>query len=178
LESAEAAAPEAELALLGDKALLFSPSGRSFIAYRVRGRRWIAMGEPAGLAAERLELLWAFAQLADSYGGAAACSPCAPGSTFVSAERGCAPSAALAPGPTDASFYLSGAQAEGVAAFSATGAAGLTYAANVLGASSGIGEASARHAAEAGYNICGVYLGRSRGDMGDRDRLGATARRG
>lgn len=71
LESAEAAAPEAELALLGDKALLFSPSGRSFIAYRVRGRRWIAMGEPAGLAAERLELLWAFAQLADSYGGAA-----------------------------------------------------------------------------------------------------------
>ncbi|WP_415288561.1 GNAT family N-acetyltransferase [Brevundimonas sp. S1H14] len=71
LRSAELAAPEAELALLGDKALLFSPSGRSFIAYRVRGRRWIAMGEPAGLAAERLELLWTFAQLADSYGGAA-----------------------------------------------------------------------------------------------------------
>ena len=71
LASAELAPPEAELALLGDKALLFSPSGRSFIAYRVRGRRWIAMGEPAGLRSERLELLWAFALLADSYGGAA-----------------------------------------------------------------------------------------------------------
>lgn len=71
LEAADAAAPEARLALLGDKALLFSPSGRSFIAYRVRGRRWIAMGEPAGLRAERTALLWAFAELADSYGGAA-----------------------------------------------------------------------------------------------------------
>jgi len=50
---------------------LFSPSGRSFIAYRVRGRRWIAMSEPAGLKEERLELLWAFAEMADSYGGAA-----------------------------------------------------------------------------------------------------------
>jgi phosphatidylglycerol lysyltransferase len=70
LAEADTATPEANLALLGDKALLFSPSGRSFIAYRVRGRRWIAMGEAAGLKAERLELLWAFAELADSYGGA------------------------------------------------------------------------------------------------------------
>ena len=70
LAEADTASPEAGLALLGDKALLFSPSGRSFIAYRVRGRRWIAMGEPAGLREERLELLWAFAEMADSYGGA------------------------------------------------------------------------------------------------------------
>lgn len=71
LAEGERAAPEAWLAALGDKALLFSPSGRSFLAYRVRGRRWIAMGEPAGLKSERLALLWAFAELADSYGGAA-----------------------------------------------------------------------------------------------------------
>jgi lysylphosphatidylglycerol synthetase-like protein (DUF2156 family) len=71
LAEAERAAPEAWLAALGDKALLFSPSGRSFLAYRVRGRRWIAMGEPAGLKSERLALLWTFAELADSYGGAA-----------------------------------------------------------------------------------------------------------
>ncbi|HEY1072237.1 phosphatidylglycerol lysyltransferase domain-containing protein [Brevundimonas sp.] len=70
LAEADTASPEANLALLGDKAMLFSPSGRSFIAYRVRGRRWIAMGEPAGLKSERLELLWAFAEMADSYGGA------------------------------------------------------------------------------------------------------------
>src|SRR5690606_32034534 len=69
LMSAEVASPEARLALLGDKALLFSPSRQSFLAYRVRGRRWIAMGEPAGLISERLELLWSFAELADSYGG-------------------------------------------------------------------------------------------------------------
>lgn len=70
LDQADTAPPEAQLALLGDKALLFSPSGATFIAYRVRGRRWIAMGEPAGLRSERLELLWAFAEMADSYGGA------------------------------------------------------------------------------------------------------------
>lgn len=71
LDAAQAASPEAWLAMLGDKALLFSPSGRSFLAYRVRGRRWIVMGEPAGLKEERRELLWNFAEMADSYGGAA-----------------------------------------------------------------------------------------------------------
>lgn len=70
LAEAEIAMPEAELALLGDKAILFSPSGYSFLTYSVRGRRWMAMGEPAGLKSERLDLLWAFAELADSYGGA------------------------------------------------------------------------------------------------------------
>ncbi|WP_292225182.1 GNAT family N-acetyltransferase [Brevundimonas sp.] len=71
LDAAEEATPEAWLAMLGDKALLFSPSGRSFLTYRVRGRRWIVMGEPAGLKEERRELLWNFAEMADSYGGAA-----------------------------------------------------------------------------------------------------------
>jgi len=71
LAEADHATPEAWLATLGDKTLLFSPSGRSFLAYRVRGRRWIAMGEPAGLKSERQDLLWAFAELADSYGGSA-----------------------------------------------------------------------------------------------------------
>ncbi len=71
LQTADTATPEAWLAMLGDKALMFSPSGSSFLAYRVRGRRWIAMGEPAGLKSERLELLWSFAEMADSYGGAA-----------------------------------------------------------------------------------------------------------
>jgi lysylphosphatidylglycerol synthetase-like protein (DUF2156 family) len=71
LAQADRATPEAWLAGLGDKTLLFSPSGNSFLSYRVRGRRWIAMGEPAGLKSERLALLWAFAELADSYGGAA-----------------------------------------------------------------------------------------------------------
>ena len=70
LKVADSATPEAWLAMLGDKALMFSPSGSSFLAYSVRGRRWIAMGEPAGLKSERRELLWSFAETADSYGGA------------------------------------------------------------------------------------------------------------
>ena len=71
LAQADYAPSEGWLATLGDKTLLFSPTGRTFIAYRVRGRRWIAMGEPAGLKSERLDLLWAFAEVADSYGGSA-----------------------------------------------------------------------------------------------------------
>jgi phosphatidylglycerol lysyltransferase len=71
LAAADSATPEAWLAMLGDKALMFSPSGASFLAYRVRGRRWIAMGEPAGLKSERRELLWSFTETADSYGGSA-----------------------------------------------------------------------------------------------------------
>lgn len=70
LRAGEGVTPDAWLALLGDKALMFSPSGRSFLAYRVRGRRWIVMGEPAGPAEERLPLLWALAETADSFGGA------------------------------------------------------------------------------------------------------------
>jgi len=71
LSRADQAAPEAWLAALGDKALLFSDSGDSVLAYRVIGRRWIVMGEPAGRADERQALLWRLAALADSYGGAA-----------------------------------------------------------------------------------------------------------
>lgn len=71
LAEADRAPPEAWLAALGDKTLMFSSSGRSMLAYRVRGRRWIAMGEPAGLEAERRALLWDFAEQADSYGASA-----------------------------------------------------------------------------------------------------------
>lgn len=70
LRQADRAEPEAWLATLGDKALMFSPSGRSFLAYRVIGRRWIVMGEPAGAVEERRDLLWAFAEAADGYGAA------------------------------------------------------------------------------------------------------------
>lgn len=69
LQAGDGVLPDGWLAMLRDKALMFSPSGRSFIAYRVRGRRWIAMGEPVGPQEERLPLLWCFTELADSYGG-------------------------------------------------------------------------------------------------------------
>jgi phosphatidylglycerol lysyltransferase len=56
------------LALLGDKALLFSESGRSFIMYGVSRRSWVAMGDPVGAPEEREELVWRFRDLADHAG--------------------------------------------------------------------------------------------------------------
>jgi len=55
----------ANLALLGDKSLLFSDSGRSFLMYGVAHRCWVAMGDPVGSAEEREELVWSFRELAD-----------------------------------------------------------------------------------------------------------------
>ena len=57
------------LALLGDKALLFSPTEKSFLMYGVKGRSWIAMGDPVGEEQETEELIWEFKNLAERYGG-------------------------------------------------------------------------------------------------------------
>ena len=59
----------ANLALLGDKALLFSATGRSMIMYGVAGRSWIALGDPLGHESERAELAWRFRERADHHGG-------------------------------------------------------------------------------------------------------------
>jgi len=67
LASAEAAEASSNLALLGDKRFLFSASGESFLMFGVRGRSWIALGGPVGRRDERLELFWAFRELADSH---------------------------------------------------------------------------------------------------------------
>ena len=66
-----ALAPETmgNLALLGDKSLLFSDSGRSMIMYAVAGRSWVALGDPLGLDSERSELAWRFRESADRHGG-------------------------------------------------------------------------------------------------------------
>lgn len=63
------AASGAQLALLGDKRLLFNAAGTGFVMYGVAGRSWVAMGDPVGEGAERRELAWAFRQLADQHGG-------------------------------------------------------------------------------------------------------------
>jgi phosphatidylglycerol lysyltransferase len=59
----------AHLAVLGDKSLLFSESGRSFLMYAVSGRSWIALGDPVGPRSEQAELLWRFREEVDRYGG-------------------------------------------------------------------------------------------------------------
>lgn len=67
LAAAEVSRPISNLALLGDKRFLFSPSGETFLMFGVRGRSWIALGAPVGRRDERLELLWRFRELADAH---------------------------------------------------------------------------------------------------------------
>jgi phosphatidylglycerol lysyltransferase len=57
------------LALLGDKRFLFSPSDRAMIMYAVSGQSWIAMGEPIGPEEELPDLVWSFHSMCDRHGG-------------------------------------------------------------------------------------------------------------
>ena len=72
----------AQLALLGDKHFLFSKDDRCGLMYGVRGRSWVALGDPIGDPAQQRELIWAFRELSDRHAGWAAfyqvgteCSP-------------------------------------------------------------------------------------------------------
>lgn len=67
LKAAQIPGSESNLAYIGDKQFLFSKSGSSFIMYGVKGRNWVAMGNPVGLQSEREELIWAFRKLADQW---------------------------------------------------------------------------------------------------------------
>ncbi|HEX7192593.1 MAG TPA: bifunctional lysylphosphatidylglycerol flippase/synthetase MprF, partial [Thermoanaerobaculia bacterium] len=60
---------QTNIALLGDKSLLFSESGRSFIMYGVEGRSWVAMGDPVGDDDEKPELIWKFREMCDVHAG-------------------------------------------------------------------------------------------------------------
>jgi Uncharacterized conserved protein len=60
---------QANIALLGDKPLLFSPSGNTFLMYGVEGRSWIAMGDPIGVDDEKQELIWQFRAMCDVHAG-------------------------------------------------------------------------------------------------------------
>lgn len=62
----------AHLALLRDKSLLFSESGRSFLMYGIWGRSWIAMADPVGDPAEGADLVWRLREESDLHGGWAA----------------------------------------------------------------------------------------------------------
>lgn len=59
----------ANLGLLGDKALLFSESGKSFLMYGVQGRSWVALGDPVGPSEEHPELAWRFHERCDRHDG-------------------------------------------------------------------------------------------------------------
>lgn len=58
----------ANLALMGDKRLLFSASGRSFVMYGIMGRSWVVLGDPIGPEAEQAGLVRNFLALCDRHG--------------------------------------------------------------------------------------------------------------
>jgi len=61
----------AMLALMGDKSLMFSSSGKSFLMYAKRGRSWIALFDPTGPREEWPELVCRFEELAGGHAGRA-----------------------------------------------------------------------------------------------------------
>lgn len=63
---------DANLVRMGDKRLLFSPSGHAYIMYGIHGRSWIAFADPIGAAEEFPELVWQFVSAARAGGGRAA----------------------------------------------------------------------------------------------------------
>jgi len=65
------AAPRAyaNLAFIGDKALLVHESEAAFLMYGVSGRSWISMGDPVGDDRAARELVWRFRELVDDHDG-------------------------------------------------------------------------------------------------------------
>ncbi|CAK9056420.1 Phosphatidylglycerol lysyltransferase (Lysylphosphatidylglycerol synthase) (LPG synthase) (Multiple peptide resistance factor) [Durusdinium trenchii] len=60
---------EAHLALMGDKSLLWNDDRTAFVMYSVRGRTWVALGDPVGPQSHRAELAWRFHERVDEFGG-------------------------------------------------------------------------------------------------------------
>ncbi len=61
--------PSANAVLLGDKRILLTPDESAFLMYQVRGRSWIALGAPVGTPEGRIEAVWAYRELVESYAG-------------------------------------------------------------------------------------------------------------
>ncbi len=79
---------DANLVRMGDKHLMFSASGKSFIMYGIHGRSWIALMDPVGVEAEFPELVWQFVETARGYGGRAAFYQISPSLLSCCADTG------------------------------------------------------------------------------------------
>jgi phosphatidylglycerol lysyltransferase len=62
---------DANLVRMGDKRVMFSDSGRSFLMYGIQGRSWISLADPVGDPDERAEMIWRFVERARGAGGRA-----------------------------------------------------------------------------------------------------------
>lgn len=76
------------LALLGDKSLLFSESGATFLMYGVAGHSRVAMGDPVGPVAEHAEMVWRFRELCDREGGWCVFYEVRPGNLAIYVDAG------------------------------------------------------------------------------------------
>lgn len=61
----------ANLALLGDKALLFSEQRDGFVMYGVEKKSWVALGDPVGPPPVARDLAWQFRDITEQHGGQA-----------------------------------------------------------------------------------------------------------
>lgn len=59
----------ANLALLGDKSLLFDDRQCGFVMYQVEARSWVALGDPIGPLNVTVDLAWAFRELVERHEG-------------------------------------------------------------------------------------------------------------
>ena len=88
---AECGESGANIALLGDKSLLFSESGNAFIMYGIESRSWVSMGDPVGSEEERTELVWRFLEECDAHSGWPVFYQVPPDSLPLYIEAGLAP---------------------------------------------------------------------------------------
>ena len=58
----------ANAALTGDKRLLFSDAGDTFLMYQTARRSWVALGDPVGSPAGAEELVWRLREMSDHHG--------------------------------------------------------------------------------------------------------------
>ncbi len=79
---------DANLALMGDKHILFSQTGSAFIMFGRQARSWIALFDPVGPASEWPELVWRFIELAADHGARAACYQVRPQSLPIYLDAG------------------------------------------------------------------------------------------
>ncbi|KLK90486.1 hypothetical protein AA309_25740 [Microvirga vignae] len=66
---AHAERSDAYLALLEDKRFLLHEEGDAFLMYAVRGKSWIAMGDPIGNPEHAADLMWRFLEEVDRHDG-------------------------------------------------------------------------------------------------------------
>lgn len=78
----------AQLALLGDKHLLFSDDGDAFIMYARQGRSWIALFDPVGPVEAWAPLIWRLVEMARASGGRAVFYQVAPENLALYADAG------------------------------------------------------------------------------------------